>query len=372
MKKSLHILFSLLILNTALISFSCSSKEAVPKVNEYSITVSPTLTMEVDEAYYCVSSICYLAGFEEYQLDSPFDHVCNAYLDKYKDDKAVKKAVAYYKKLRNTTVFEYDAPAQIAMCLSSDCHHWRADKKTIELNLKKAGRGHLIPFKNKILKVTADFYDATDFHDFYKGCSGYFDIYIAPYKDNIDIFNQALVSYRDFFHITDTNPAIIKIGIYNAYGNYGTGFIQNGRTILEPEYCIDTIAYGDPDVFVHEFCHTVVNPALEKLAEDKDVKSCLDLILDEKRWEILRSNAYTTIQNYLNELFVRASAICIEENLVSKDYLDSCYQNNIGQGFDEIYWAVSVMKEYQASGAESFASYADTIRQKYADLSKER
>ena len=154
------------ILSIILLGFFAIFPLAANQNSEYSIQLNDKITIGTRRAYECTATIAHLAGFQEFnRADFQLNYQAyDEYFAKYLKDKRVENAISYFNNLRSFRGFSYDAVADIATYLSSDCHSLRCSEENAKKNVQSRRCGD----PKKLQQVIADFYDATDFERFYE------------------------------------------------------------------------------------------------------------------------------------------------------------------------------------------------------------
>ena len=111
---------------------------AAAQKSEYSIQLNDKISIGTRRAYECTATIAHLAGFEEFnRADFQLNYQAyDNYFSKYIKDNRVEKALSYFNNLRSFRGFSYDAVADIATYLSSDCHSLRCSEENAKKNVQ--------------------------------------------------------------------------------------------------------------------------------------------------------------------------------------------------------------------------------------------
>jgi len=348
-----------------------------PTVSSHDVqknAVDPSVTVVIDDdfslsvsiANECVGAICCLAGFEEYSISENDVMLLRAqtlaYLDGYKDDKKVKDAVKYYQKLRKYG-FGYDAPVLFATYLSPDCHHWRTEYQ----NVYAAYKDRLdVCNLDKLLEVTAGFYDAVDFGTFYAEHTQLYSRLLRSVQNNSEKIQAVGKAFSDFFH-HGAEGTIMNFSVFEGSGNYGVAFEEDGKRYFEPKYGMIGLGFQQNiGIFVHELCHPDASVMAVKLNSNPRIKAYLDTYLTGEREEKLKSQAYAGSETYLNELITRASCMRILLHVTDEEYVNQfSLDYDMYTGFEAVPDVAEMLKVYEDGDYASFADFEDTLTDLY-------
>lgn len=339
------------------------------------IQLDENFTLTVGMANECVATICFLAGYAEYQPDEYADfsltETTKDYFDKYKNNKKVQKAIQYYKKLRRIQ-FSYDAPAQFATYITPDCHNWRTDYENVKAmcnHRNSQARYNTFGDVDKLLKVTADFYDETDFAGFYQSNIEIYNLMLRTVKSHSNSLKSIEKNYAEYFH-QQMGKTVLNFSVFDANNNYGCHFSDGENTYYEPKYGASIINsfHENIGVIVHELCHPVSNAVAEKIALDPKIDAYLNTYLDENRRKILRDHAYEGNSVYMCELITRANTVRILSKFMDEDYVyNDCIVYDIQRGFDAVTEVAELVKDYEEGSYENFAKFEDRLRELYIE-----
>lgn len=337
------------------------------------ISIDENFTLSVGMANECVGTICWLAGFDEYQPQNEdflyLKQFNKSYFEQYKNDKAVKKAIRYYKKLRRKG-FSYDAPAQFATYITPDCHFWRTDYENVKKmasDRNKMANHDTFGNLDELLKVTADFYDAVDYAHFYKTYSKFYKRLLQLDEYNTNLIKNIEINYAEYFH-QPMDRTVLNFSIFEDNNNYGCHFYDGEKSYFEPKYSSGLLQnlYGYLSIIVHELCHPVSNVVAEKMYENPKIKAYLNNYITGNRKKTLASYAYGSNDNYLYELITRANTIRVLSRFMNEDYVyNNCIVYDIQQGFDAVIDVAEMVKEYESGEYNNFEDFETRLTELY-------
>lgn len=386
-KKLLIIITAVILIFAAVITVfgfvGNNQKVIVPEQSSYKVKQNyedPSLKFQINDdicitvgiANECVGAICYLAGYEEYSMPDNDKYLVfnttTAYVSKFKNKRKVKAAVKYYKKLREKG-FCYDAPAMFATYITPDCRNWRTDYHTVKSCFEERYNGLGINFCNldKLIKVTADFYDAVDFENFYKEHLDMYKRILVTVKSHSSNLNNIDSCFKDYFH-HGAEGTVLNFSVFEGRNNYGTSFISGGKSYFEPKYGNVTgdSLFNNLGVIIHELCHPESNPMAEKLYKNQQIQDYLKNYLTGDRKQKLIEEAYPDDLTYLRELITRGNTVRILSKFMSESYVTNyCISADFQQGFDAVTDVAEMLKEYETGNYDSFADFEEKLAELY-------
>lgn len=348
----------------SLLFFSCKTTNFVEvKSSEYSVEITDNFKLTVSEAFECVAMICHLAGFQEYQGNNEGGDITryDEYFKPYLTQKSVAIAVNHFSLLRSKYGFAYDAPASIATYMTSDCHGWRTDLSTVKKHLDSRCVN-----PEQILKYVADFYDATNFNDFYENELDRHREIIETKMENIDFFVSWKNYLENYYKIT-VPTTTISFSFLNGRNNYGVSFVDKKNTYLEPKYWVNAMDSKDPYLFIHELSHPTSNPVAIKLYENNTIKKYIDGTMKGPKLQKMIQMTYGTGSTYLIELLNRANTILIMQEFSEENYIERCLEYEKQNGFDEIEELVNILKEYKVNNFSSFMDFEAVLEKRFIE-----
>ena len=189
--------------------------------------------------------------------------------------------------------------------------------------------------KNEMLTALNDFYQESNFHEWYLSLELYRQEAIKVFKKKVNI---DLDWYDWFFGPIDNLSTQIILSFFIGNHNYGLSVdLKNGGMLLSPVIgCLavnnsgEIIFDNDGSVIVHEFCHPYCNPLIYKYWESmKEVASSVYITVQE----LMRSQAYSTAETMMCETFVRASEVRYFMNHTSDKKQEGMILYELERGF---------------------------------------
>jgi hypothetical protein len=279
----------------------------------------------IDQRVELISIVYRLAGIEEYTVERYPDRVFTNYIDliedhfrKFENHEAVK----YVKKTLKSKGIRYDAVMSFPICVT----HPPNMTPVVEFSNNILERRWDVKAATKFLSLLNNFYEQTEFEDFYKKNQALYNTVKKRFALMTSKINQSW--YSAFYGY----EAKINFGVINALGigpyNYNINLIlPDGQKFA---YAVIGAAYLDSlglpiydkylNTILHEFNHSFVNPIVynnEKVFKENGEK----IYKRFKKMEIATNDAYGNWQSMLNESLVRAAVI--------KYYKDSGYDQQV-------------------------------------------
>ena len=334
---------------------------AQTKTSEYSIEVNDKITIGTRRAYECTAAIAHLAGYQEFNLAEyqqyykPYDD----YFSQFMKDNRVVNAISYYKKIRNSG-FSYDAIANFATYLSSDCHSFRrADEKILKENIQDRC-GDI----KKLQQVIADFYDATDFEAFYQSQLPVYEQitqYLYAYKDTM----IAGVSELEKYYKAEVKGIYISTSFLSGPNNFGVSFTDGKDTWFEPQY---GAGYFDANLFIHELSHPFSNKVVEELFKNKKLMKLVKKDFKGEKKKIMDDQAYGNVETYLIELFNRANTNNILKGFCDEVYVARSIAYDKKRRFDEIAEVTELLDRYRLGNYKNIYSFLPELEKEYIHI----
>ena len=343
-------------------SLAVSSIFAKSKTSEYKVELNDKITIQVRESFECTGTIAHLAGFEEYNYQDRQEvyKTYDEYFKKYENDDRVVKAISYFNTIRQNG-FGYDAVAEVSAYLTSDCHTFRTSEKVVAKNFQKRNGSPA-----KIKKVIADFYDATDFDNFYKSQLKVYEQSVQYLVDNKDEIIRCVDEYEKYFK-SSTNHITISVSPLNAGNNYGVSFNDGKKIYLEPFY---TSGYFDKGLLIHEMAHPMTHILADELVKNKEIMNLLNKVFTGEKKEIMNQQAYGNPETYINELFNRANTINVLRNFCAQPYIHMSIMNDKNARFDEIEEVANLFENYRTGNYNNQLEYLPELEKGYIELLK--
>ena len=354
MKKNI-ITFSLILGLLALFPLAANQK------SEYSIQINDKITIGTRRAYECTATIAHLADFSEFnRADFKLNYqVYDDYFSKYMKDKRVEKAISYYKKLRSFRGFSYDAVADIATYLSSDCHSLRCSEEIAKKNVQ--GR---CGDPKKLQQIIADFYDATDFESFYESQIPVYEKSVELLYANKDTMITGVKELEKYYK-TEVNGIFISVSFLTGHNNFGTSFNDGKNTYFEPQY---GAGYFDANVFIHELSHPFSNKAVDEIMKNKKLMKLVKKDFKGEKKKAMEAQAYGTVEIYLYELFNRANTSNILKGFCNDVYVAMSIANDKRKRFDEIEEVTELMDRYRQGNYKDIFAFLPELENDYIKI----
>ena len=328
---------------------------------EYSIQINDKITIGTRRAYECSATIAHLAGFQEFNR-ADFQQNYQAYdeyFSKYMEDKRVEKAISYYNNLRSFKGFSYDAVADIATYLSSDCHSFRTSVEVVRKNLQKRCGD-----PKKLQQIIADFYDATDFASFYESQIPVYEQAVQVLYANKDTMITGVQELEKYYR-TDVNDIFISVSYITGHNNYGTSFNDGANTYFEPQY---GAGYFDVNLFVHELSHPFSNKAVDEIKKNKKLMKLVKRDFKGEKKKAMESQAYGQVEVYLYELFNRANTNNILKGFCDDIYVAMSVVNDKRKRFDEIKEVTDLMNRYRLGSYKDIYDFLPELEEEYIKI----
>lgn len=348
---------------------------------------APDFTVKSDSRVELLSIVFRLAGAQEYSgCNLPeYNSDVNKYFDNYKDHEAIKLAMEY----RNKFGVSYDAVMSMAVHLKSSV--------TPEINalfsenpekLDKRWKPETIV---KFIEALKSFVVKTDFKKF---ISDHAELYRQTDQRLTELIsNHAKLGwYESFFGRRASGRFILVPGYLTGGGNYGVGF-KDAKKGIDEMYSVTSIPRVDDkgipvfnpgivSTVIHEFCHSFVNPVVEKhMNELKDAGETIYPYVSAR----MKEQAYGLWSTMMIESVVRA---CVNRYLRTNSdttAVKSDIQYNIGRSFIWMGDFVKLFDEYENNRkvysnldqffprvVKFFDEYSKTIKGRMEAIEKEK
>ena len=329
--------------------------------NEYRIQLNDKITIASRKSFECIATIAHLAGFNEYnQPDTDYSAYDN-YFRQYSNDKRVENAISYFKKLRKTG-FSYDALANIAIYINPDCHSLRiTDKAVLKANIQKRCGD-----PEKMIKILADFYDATNFDSFYKSQIPVYEKAATVLVKNKDTIITGVKEYEKYFR-TEVKGLYISVSPIIGSNNYGTSFTDGKDIWYEPHYCV---GYFDANIFIHEMSHPQTQYIVDELAKNKEIMKLVQKTFKGDKKAIMLQQAYSNPYTYIIELFNRANTNNILKGFTDDLYVAKSIATDRKYRFDEIAEVTELLDKYRTGSYKNQLEFLPEIEKGYIEILK--
>lgn len=326
---------------------------------EYKVHLNDKILVGTRKSFECIATIAHLAGFEEYNQQYTDYSAYDNYFSRYSSDKRVGKAISYFKKLR-TTGFSYDAMANIAVYTNPDCHSLRVtDKKVLDENIQKRCGN-----PEKMIKILADFYDATDFDSFYQSQIPVYENAAQILLNNKETIITGVKEYEKYFR-TEIKGLYISVSPIIGQNNYGTSFTDGKDIYYEPHYCS---GYFDPNLFIHEMSHPQTQYIVDEIVKNKEIMKLVNKTFTGNKKEIMKKQAYGNPETYINELFNRANTINILKAFTDDAYVSMSIFSDKQNRFDEIAEVTELLDKYRLGSYKNQLEFLPEIEKGYIEI----
>lgn len=302
--------------------------------------------VSVDENVEFVSSMCRLAGFDEYvnNVNKQYVTVLDSVMVPLKDH----PAVARLNELRGAQGLSYDAVAALAAHTAIQSGHLVLLPGS---DLSKLDSRWSVGQDVEMARLLDDAYRQSGFHDFYVSNKPFYDKVIANLEAMLS--NVDLVWLEEFYG-TEIRGRL-SVSLLNI-GNYGVTCQRAGMpaesVIIIGCWKLDEngipVFHNTESLIVHEFSHPMCNPIIEDniSAFNGNAQLAADLMEEE-----LAAQAYGGARTMLCESMVRsveiqyalAHAGCAED---SAD-VETAIKGQVAGGFLVVPEIVGAMTEYR-------------------------
>lgn len=349
------------ILSIILLGFFAIFPLAANQSSEYSIQLNDKITIGTRRAYECTATIAHLAGFQEFnRADFQLNYQAyDEYFAKYLKDKRVENAISYFNNLRSFRGFSYDAVADIATYLSSDCHSLRCSEENAKKNVQSRCGD-----PKKLQQVIADFYDATDFESFYESQIPVYQQAVQLLYANKDIMITGVNELEKYYR-AEVKGIFISVSFLTGHNNFGVSFKDGSNTYFEPQY---GAGYFDANVFIHELSHPFSNKAVDQIMKNKKLMKLVKKDFKGEKKKVMEAQAYGSVDIYLYELFNRANTNNILKGFCDDVYVAMSVVNDKRKRFDEIKEVTELMDRYRLGSYKDIYEFIPELEKEYIKI----
>jgi hypothetical protein len=298
----------------------------------FAINSKAEVKAEASETIELTSILSRLAGYNEYVSNEGGSYISDvdSWFGKYKEH----NAVSYFTQLRNQYGIMYDAIASLAIHLTTDNGTLRRHPDISYLDT----RWSAVDLDYLLIQLS-DFYQETDFHDFFTSHTDYYKRALSAYNNNVlPYFHEEW--FHNFYGTNTKDEYKVIIGFCNGNNNYGVKRkVSDGEREVYNICCYSESASSFSDgmsyagTLIHEFNHSYINPLLDDSPTNAAlVQKCGEgLYMLSKN--MMNNMAYGNWSTVVNESLVRAASIIyMSENefpasFIKKEILE---QRNIG------------------------------------------
>ena len=203
--------------------------------------------------------------------------------------------------------------------------------------------------KNNMLAAVNDFYEISNFHDWFVSTQTEQQQAIASFKK---VYNMDYTWFDSYYGKNDKLSSRIILSFMIGNHNYGISLKRkDGTFLLSPvlgglsQYTGSLKFYGDMNLIVHEFSHPYCNPLIE--ANWASIENKANELYD-KVGSIMSNNAYNVI-SMMCETLVRASAIRYMLSHGQEDLVEEAISNEVSGGFLLVRTLVETLEKYEQS-----------------------
>ncbi|MHC4586019.1 MAG: DUF4932 domain-containing protein [Planctomycetota bacterium] len=327
------------ILGLPLSAFAANNPPVVYRANVGRIKI------EVDPRVELISIVFRLAGSPEFNDGTlrPYAKAIERHFGDFDGHPVVKMAA----QLRKTRLMSCDGPMSLAVHID---RNYRLRKTTEEWPSAldyRWEKQETAEFLEKLRQFAVE----TKFDEFFKAQS---DIYEQGIRSCEGLIAQHNLGkwLSDFFGLENTGDLRLVLGFINGFFNYGRRF-ANGRT--SEKYAIVGMRPFDPantvifrpiqmGTTVHEFCHSFVNPVVDKYMERLRPAG-------ERLFAVhgpaMRMRGYQKWESVMYETTVRACVMSFVCHSFEPMYLDYFLKDEVKAGFVWIEDAGNFLKTYE-------------------------
>lgn len=331
-----------------------------------------SLPVDFDERTDLLSVVFRLAGNQEYNQCgiSAYSQQVDDYFSDYKQHQVVTLAQKY---VQNSGI-SYDAVVAYAMHLVLP----NRDNANIvfDTNFKQGGDDSFDRWseeeKQEFLQPLNDFYQKSQFHQWYESTQNIREEAIASFNENI-AKNIDLVWFEQFFGSIKNADFQVVLSLLVGPNNYGcSAALNNGVDKFAPVIgCAHTdtlgnIVYANKNVIlpivIHEFCHGFCNPLNAQNWDGMKDKAETVFKLNAVK---LTQMAYSNAETMMNETFVRSCVIRYILDHHSGANVDQLIENE--SDFYLTSTLVESLTRYESS-REKYATMADYMPELVKDI----
>ena len=325
---------------------------------EYRVQINDKAQAGTSRAFECAAVIAHYAGFPEYNDSNTDFSLYDSYFIPLSKNKAFLDAVSYFNSLHNRG-FSYDAVANIATYLNSDCQSYRTDIQTVKANIQSRCGDPV-----KFLEVISTFYTETSFDDFYQSMIPIYEESLQAILANIQVINIAFDAYEKYYR-TSLNPVFISVTPLVGPSNYGVSFNDGQKEYYEPKYCA---GYFDANLLIHELSHPMSNPVVYRIVKNKKIMKLVNKSFKGTKKQIMQQQAYTNSETYLIELFNRANTLNILKAFGNDAYIYSGIFQDKLRRFDEIDQVTQLLDKYRLGNYVSLEEFRPELEEGFLKI----
>ena len=312
------------------------------------------ITIEVDPRVELIAIVFRLAGNPEFNDGTlkPYAKAIERHFGDFDNHPAVKMAV----RLRNTRLMSCDGPMSLAVHIDRNYRLRKTDEQwpaTLDFRWEKQET-------EEFLEKLRQFADETKFDEFFRAQSRIYEEGMRSCREVMAPLNLSdwLV---EFFGVKDCGDLKLVLGFVNGFSNYGVRFTTDQ---VAEKYAIVGMRPFDPantvmfrpmqiGTTVHEFCHSFVNPVVEKHMDQ--LQSAGERLFAAHE-STMRMRGYQRADSILYETAVRACVMCFVREKMEPMYLGYFLEYEVKAGFDWIEEAGNFLKNYE-DNRDSYSTF---------------
>jgi len=294
------------------------------------------ISISVDPRVELVSTVCHLAGYNEYNMSmfTGYTKKVNLYFDRYKNHEAVEVA----KRLRESHSIGFNAPIGLATYLENvDSFDTKIPFDPIPEDLDSRWDTKAA---SEFINALKNFWNDTDLRTFFKQNQDLYDTAVERFSILVEKHDLTRW-FDDYFGVPSGNKFYIILGLQNGGANYASRattkdgekeiystigcWMQDEKGLpVFPDNIISTVA--------HEFCHSYTNPIVDKYKNELERPSKKIFAPIRER---MSKMAYPSWEIMMYESFVRATVTRFMKDNFGQESFEKQMQNELGRGF---YW----------------------------------
>ncbi|NQT02700.1 MAG: DUF4932 domain-containing protein [Planctomycetes bacterium] len=305
------------------------------------------ITIEVDPRVELIGIVFRLAGSPEFNDGTlrPYVKAIEKHFGDFDGHPVVKMAA----QLRQTRLMSCDGPMSLAIHFDDNFRLRKTDEEwpsTLDYRWEKQET-------TEFLKKLRQFAAETKFNEFFKAQSGMYEEGIRSCEELMAQVNLEKW-LGDFFGVKQYGDLKLVLGFVNGFYNYGRRFADD-RT--SEKYAIIGMRPFDPantvifrpiqlGTTVHEFCHSFVNPVVEKYM---DRLQPAGERLFAAHGPVMRMGGYQKWESVMYETATRACVACFARHSFESMYKDYYLKDEVKAGFVWTEDMANFLKKYESN-----------------------
>lgn len=270
------------------------------------------------------------------------------YFDKYKEDSSVLYFLDIAQKF-----FNFSRPFNYVWHFS-----FPDFKQTGEFTEYENDYLEFAKYKDSLklfLVALKQFYNTTNFHQFFLSQKPFYDSIIYKVKQATDKINLSSIlenhyGEKQHAYTLVLSPLSIESGMSisiktkkgnDLYSIIGPNIDSKVTPVFDERWLMQYLV-------IHEFSHAFCNPLIDKHYQLLEKDSCLYTPVKKA----MNQQACGDWRSTLNETLTRANEVVLIENIFGKDDADKIYNEYMGQKWVYLKGLIPVIKKYQANRAK--------------------